>query len=55
MEISNQLKNLFNSNSDVEKYLLVSVILPKGYSKMFKANNAERNIKNISNHFEKYW
>ncbi|WP_040030659.1 MULTISPECIES: hypothetical protein [Staphylococcus cohnii species complex] len=54
MEISNQLKNLFNSNSDVEK-IFVSVGHPsqKAIVKMFKANNAERNIKKYIESFRK--
>lgn len=54
MEISNQLKNLFNSNSDIEK-IFVSVGHPsqKAIVKMFKANNAERNIKKYIESFRK--
>ncbi|MCY1029783.1 poly(glycerol-phosphate) alpha-glucosyltransferase, partial [Mammaliicoccus sciuri] len=54
MEISNQLKNLFNSNSDLEK-IFVSVGHPsqKAIVKMFKAHNAERNIKKYIESFRK--
>lgn len=54
MEISNQLKNLFNSHSDAEK-IFVSVGHPsqKAIVKMFKANNVERNIKKYIESFRK--
>ncbi|CAG7912639.1 poly(glycerol-phosphate) alpha-glucosyltransferase [Mammaliicoccus sciuri] len=54
MKISIQLKNLFNSNSDAEK-IFVSIGHPsqKAIVKMFKANNAERNIKKYIESFRK--
>lgn len=54
MKISIQLKNLFNSNSDAEK-IFVSIGHPsqKAIVKMFKANNAERNINKYIESFRK--